>query len=149
MGTAQVPLTLLQMLKDSSALFICKSGNGLPQGDVHTCCSYFKTVSALCLEKGGKNGNQVRMKTKLEGIGISRANTYKPAVNVLKGSPWTKITRCSLALKEGTDMHNWGSDHMLQSEFRTGWWRCDWVNFRQSAFQKEFKEAEIKRGRNR
>lgn len=38
----------------------------------------------------GKKGNQVRVKRKLEGIGISRANTYKAAVNVLKESPCTK-----------------------------------------------------------
>lgn len=70
--------------------------------------------------KRGEKGNQVRTKTKLKGIVISRANTCEAAVNVLKGSPCTKITLRSLPLKEGKGMHNWGSDHTLQSEFRTG-----------------------------
>lgn len=49
--------------------------------------------------KREKIGSQVRTKTKLEGTGISRANTSEVTVNVWKGSPWTKITPCSLVLK--------------------------------------------------
>lgn len=79
--------------------------------------------------------DESRMKTKLEGCELA-ALTLTDRLRMsrqLKRSPSTEITLCSLPLKEGSDMHNWGLDHMLRSKFRPGWCCSDWLNFRRNA----------------
>lgn len=65
-----------------------------------------------------------KMRREIELAGLTFLPQSLPQIlPSLKRSTYTKITLFSFPLKEGRDMHNWGLDHMLQSEFKTGW-RC-------------------------
>lgn len=87
---AQVPLTLLQMLKDSSTLFICKSVNGR---ETFTHAAHISKQHRQ-KEKNKNIGNWVRAKT-------------MSAVNVMAVKEVTFYqNNAVLFASKGRDMHN-------------------------------------------